>query len=321
MPGYHPPMSTICLIGVGRMGEPLCAGLVRAGYRVRAYDVLAERREAALSRGARTPDSAAAAAAGADVLLTVLPGPTEVAAAVDDAVLGALAPRATWIDMSSNTPTDAEPCWKRAAAHGVGVLEAPIGGSPADAAAGRLRLYVGGEDALLERHRPLLSAMSDRITHVGGPGTGYVAKLLVNLLWFGQAAATAEALLLGRRAGIDLGVLTETLAAGPASTAFIRHDLPALLAGDYLTDFGLDRIHDQLTAVTALAERLDTPHSITDTVRRLHGEALERYGPADGELLGVALLEEKAGILLRHPVAPVANSSAGVAERPAESHP
>ncbi|MFF2999414.1 NAD(P)-dependent oxidoreductase [Streptomyces sp. NPDC057950] len=314
-------MSTICLIGVGRMGQPLCAGLVRAGYRVSAYDVLTERREAALSHGARTPDSAAAAAAGADVLLTVLPGPAEVATAVDDAVLGALAPGATWIDMSSNTPTDAEPCWKRAAAHGVGVLEAPIGGSPADAAAGRLRLYVGGEDALLERHRPLLSAVSDRITHVGGPGTGYVAKLLVNLLWFGQAAATAEALLLGRRAGIDLGVLTGTLAAGPASTAFIRHDLPALLAGDYLTDFGLDRIHDQLTAVTALAERLGTPHSITDTVRRLHGQALERYGPVDGELLGVALLEEKAGILLRHPVPPGANSGTGAAESPTDSHP
>ncbi|MFE2136274.1 NAD(P)-dependent oxidoreductase, partial [Streptomyces sp. NPDC059466] len=204
VPGYHPPMSMICLIGVGRMGEPLCAGLVRAGYQVTAYDVLAERREAALAHGARTADSAAAAAAGADVLLTVLPGPAEVAAVVDDAVLGALASRATWIDMSSNTPTDAEPCWKRAAAHGIGVLEAPIGGSPADAAAARLRLFVGGEGALLEHHRPLLSVVSDRITHMGGPGTGYVAKLLVNLLWFGQAAATAEALLLGRRAGSDL---------------------------------------------------------------------------------------------------------------------
>ncbi|MER6442768.1 NAD(P)-dependent oxidoreductase [Streptomyces sp. NPDC001185] len=301
-------MSTICLIGVGRMGEPLCASLVRAGHRVRAYDVLAERREAALSRGARTADSAAAAASGADVLLTVLPGPAEVVAAVDDAVLAALAPGATWIDMSSNTPTDAEPCRRRAAAHGVGVLEAPIGGSPADGAAARLRLFVGGDGDLLERHRPLLSAVSDRVTHVGGPGTGYVAKLLVNLLWFGQAAATAEALLLGRRAGIDLGVLTETLAAGPASTAFLRDDLPALLAGDYLTDFGLDHIHDQLTAITALAERLGTPHDVADTVRRLHGEALARYGPADGELLAVALLEERAGILLRHPATPGAHS-------------
>ncbi|MCX4571832.1 NAD(P)-dependent oxidoreductase [Streptomyces sp. NBC_01571] len=313
-------MSTICMIGVGRMGEPLCAGLVRAGYRVRACDVLAERREAALSHGALAPDSAAAAAAGADVLLTVLPGPVEVAAAVDDAVLGALAPQATWIDMSSNTPTGAEPCWKRAAAHGVGVREAPIGGSPADAAAARLRVFVGGEDTLLERHRPLLSAVSDRITHVGGPGTGYVAKLLVNLLWFGQAAATAEALLLGRRAGIDLGVLTETLAAGPASTAFIRHDLPALLAGDYLTDFGLDHIHDQLTAVTALAEQLATPHSVADTVRRLHAEALERYGPADGELLAVALLEEKAGILLRHPATAAADGDTDAAEWRTERH-
>ncbi|MFE2136273.1 hypothetical protein ACFW9X_24280, partial [Streptomyces sp. NPDC059466] len=116
------------------------------------------------------------------------------------------------------------------------------------------------------------------------------------------------------RPALDLAVLTGTLAAGPASTAFIRHDLPALLAGDYLTDFGLDHIHGQLTAVTALAERLDTPHGIADTVRDLHGEALARYGPADGELLAVALLEEKAGILLRHPDTPVADSGAGEAD-------
>ncbi|MFD3456237.1 NAD(P)-dependent oxidoreductase [Streptomyces sp. NPDC058691] len=297
-------MSTVCLLGVGRMGGPMCGNLVRAGHEVRAFDVLPERREAVLSSGAQWPGSAVAAARGADVLLTVLPGPAEVAEAIDDSVLEALAPGAVWIDMSSNTPSAAAPCRERAAAHGVGFLEAPIGGSPGDAAAGRLRLFVGGEAALLDRHRTVLSAVADRVTHLGGFGTGYTAKLLVNLLWFGQAAATAEALLLGDRAGIDLGVLTEVLAESPASTAFIRRDLPALLAGDYLASFGLDHIRDQLAAVTALAAQFGTPHAIADTVRRLHEEALEHYGPADGELLAVALLEAKAGTLLRHPVQP-----------------
>ncbi|KOV73857.1 MULTISPECIES: NAD(P)-dependent oxidoreductase [unclassified Streptomyces] len=294
-------MSTICLIGVGRMGEPVCRRLVLAGHEVRAYDIRPERRAAVRSCGARWSDSAVAAASGADVLLTVLPGPAEVTAAVRDVVLQALAANATWIDMSSNAPTAAGPCREQAAAHGVGFLESPIGGSPADAGEARLRLFVGGDATLLERHRPLLSAVADRITHVGGPGTGYTAKLLVNLLWFGQAVATAEALLLGRRAGIDLGVLTDILAAGPASSAFVRRDLPALLAGDYLPAYGLDRIHDQLAAITALAEQCGTPHAVADTVRRLHQEALERYGPVDGELLAVALLEERAGTLLRHP--------------------
>ena len=282
----------------------MCGNLVRAGHEVRAYDVRPELREAVLSCGARWPGSALSAATGAEVLLTVLPGPAEVAEAIVGGVLEVLAPGGTWIDMSSNTPTAAAPCRERATALGLGVLEAPIGGSPQDAAAGRLRLFVGGEAALLERHRPVLSAVADRVTHLGGHGTGYTAKLLVNLLWFGQAAATAEALLLGDRAGIDLGVLTEVLAGSPASTAFIRRDLPALLAGDYLASFGLDHIHDQLAAVTALAAHFGTPHAIADTVRRLHEEALAHYGPADGELLAVALLEAKAGTLLRHPAQP-----------------
>jgi 3-hydroxyisobutyrate dehydrogenase len=301
-------MSTICLIGAGRMGEPIGAQLIRAGYRVRAHDVRPERREAMRAYGAECPDSAVAAATGADVLLTVLPGPAEVSAVIDDGVLEVLADGATWIDMTSNTATAAAPCRERAIALGRGVLEAPMGGSPADAAAARLRLFVGGDADLLAHRRPLLSLLSDSITHIGGHGAGYTAKLLVNLLWFNQATATAEALLLGQRVGIDLGVLTETLAAGPASSSFIQNDLPSLLDGDYLAGYGLDRILDQLTAVTTLAADVGTPHALADTVRGIHQAALERYGAVDGELLAVALLEEKAGALLRRPPARAADT-------------
>lgn len=289
----------ICLIGVGRMGEHIGANLARAGYQLQAYDIDPQRGRAVLAHGARFAASAEEAAEGADVLLTVLPGAAEVASAVNNTVLRALAPGATWIDMSSNTPAASEELVRRAAAHGVNVLEAPIGGSPADAAMGRLRLFVGGEEALLARHRRMLSAVASDITHVGGHGAGYTAKLLVNLLWFGQAVATAEALLLAQRVGIDVEVMAETLATGPASSAFIQNNLPSLLAGDYLTTFGLDHIRDQLTAVTDLAERLGTPHTLADAVRQVHEDALEQYGPLDGELLAVALLEERAGTLLR----------------------
>jgi 3-hydroxyisobutyrate dehydrogenase len=90
-------------------------------------------------------------------------------------------------------------------ARGIDVLDAPVGGGVAAARAGALQLFVGGESAVIDRCRPVLEALADpgSITHAGGTGTGYVTKLLVNLLWFGQAIATAEALLVGRRAGID----------------------------------------------------------------------------------------------------------------------
>ncbi|MFG2957577.1 NAD(P)-dependent oxidoreductase [Streptomyces sp. NPDC048291] len=293
--------SRVALVGVGRMGTPLCGRFVSAGHSVTAFDVRPEREQPARSLGADWAPSAIAAAAGADVLVTVVPGPREAEAALPDAVFGALAPGAIWIDMTSNAPAVAAVLRERAAAHGVDVLEAPLGGSPDDAEHGRLRLFVGGSPEVLDRCRPLLDAVTttDRISHMGGPGTGYTTKLLINLLWFGQATATAEALLLGRRAGIDLAVLRDTLAGSAAGSDFIRRDLSALFAGNYLPSYGLDRIRDQLEIITGEARDLGTPHGIADVVLDVHRRALERFGSVDGELLAVALLEEAAGTLLR----------------------
>jgi 3-hydroxyisobutyrate dehydrogenase len=115
--------------------------------------------------------------------------------------------------------------------------------------------------------------------------------------------ATGEALLLARRAGIDLDVLRQTLATSAASTAFVRDDLGdlgALLDGDYLTSFGLDRCCEELTAIADLARELRVPSQLTQVVEQTYQRALRRFGPVDGELLAVALLEEEAGLRLRH---------------------
>jgi 3-hydroxyisobutyrate dehydrogenase len=164
-----------------------------------------------------------------------------------------------------------------------------------------LHLFVGGEASAVEKHRALLEVLGDpgRIVHVGGHGTGYTAKLLVNLLWFGQAVATAEALLLGQRAGIDPAVLEHALVGSSAASAFIRRDIGLVFHGDYLTSFGLDRICEELETVTALAADYQVPWELSDLVRRTYDRARARYGPVDGELLAVALLEEEAGHKLR----------------------
>ena len=97
--------------------------------------------------------------------------------------------------------------------------------------------------------------------------------------------ATGEALLLARRAGIDLDVLRQTLATSAASTAFVRDDLGALLDGDYLTSFGLDRCCAELTAIADLARELRLPSQLTQVVEQTYQRALRRFGPVDGELL------------------------------------
>lgn len=178
----------------------------------------------------------------------------------------------TWIDTSSNASALAEPIRALAAERGVDVLDAPVGGGVAAAQDATLAFYVGGSAEVLDRHRGVFDALGDprRLVHVGGPGTGYTTKLLVNLLWFGQAVATAEALLLGKRAGIDLGVLRGALADSAAASRFVSSDLDALFAGDYLTSFELDRCCEELANVTAQAHELGVPFELSDLVERIH---------------------------------------------------
>jgi 3-hydroxyisobutyrate dehydrogenase len=282
---------------------PMCANLVAAGHSVSAGDARAELEQAVTECGGQWRATLAEVAAGADVLITMLPGSREVREVMaGSGVLTALPSTAVWIDMSSSSAAAGRELAAAAQARGVGVLDAPVGGGILAARTGKLQVFVGGDAAVLDRCRPVLEALADpaRIIHVGGNGAGYTVKLLVNLLWFGQAVATGEALLLAGRAGIDLDVLRQTLATSAASTAFIRDDLGALLDGDYLTSFGLDRCCEELTAVTDLARELAVPSQLTQLVEQTYQRALQRFGPVDGELMAVALLEEEAGLQLRH---------------------
>jgi 3-hydroxyisobutyrate dehydrogenase len=296
-------MLDIAFVGLGRMGAPMCAALVRGGYNVTATDKRAECEPVAIACGASWQDTPAHASAAANVLISMLPGAREVHEAMlgEGGALKSLPAGAAWIDMTSNSPAAVRPIQERAMKQGVEVLEAPVGGGIAAAREGSLQLFVGGEASVVERYRALLEVLSapGQIVHVGGHGAGYTVKLLVNLLWFGQAVATAEALLLGQRAGIDLAVLHDTLADSSAASTFIRRDIGSVFRGDYLASFGLDRICDELEAVTALAGEYQVPWELSDIVLQTYRRALARFGPADGELLAVALLEDEAGLKLR----------------------
>jgi 3-hydroxyisobutyrate dehydrogenase len=296
-------MLDIAFVGLGRMGAPMCAALVRGGYNVTATDKRAECEPVAIACGASWHDTPAHASAAANVLISMLPGAREVHEAMlgEGGALKSLPAGAAWIDMTSNSPAAVRPIQERAMKQGVEVLEAPVGGGIAAAREGSLQLFVGGEASVVERYRALLEVLSapGQIVHVGGHGAGYTVKLLVNLLWFGQAVATAEALLLGQRAGIDLAVLHDTLADSSAASTFICRDIGSVFRGDYLASFGLDRICDELEAVTALAGEYQVPWELSDIVLQTYRRALARFGPADGELLAVALLEDEAGLKLR----------------------
>jgi 3-hydroxyisobutyrate dehydrogenase len=276
------------------MGLPVCARLVGAGFEVIASDRNANRQAEVEAAGGRWADSPADAALDCDVLLTVLPGSPELVDVMAP-LLPRFRPETSWLDLTSAAPQVGTQL--RALAGGVECLDAPMGGGPGAARAGGLELFVGGAEETVERHRPILEALGG-IQHVGPPGAGYLVKLLVNLLWFGQAVATGEALIMARKAGLDLSTVRDAMANSAADSRFIREGLDALFAGDYMTDFGLDRCCEELDAVVRLAFEQDIPFELAGVVRDLYAGALEQYGPADGELLAVKFLEERSGVSL-----------------------
>jgi 3-hydroxyisobutyrate dehydrogenase len=288
----------IGVLGIGRMGLPIARNLVAAGHAVAVYDRDVARSAAA---GTAVAESAAALATSSDILVTVLPGVAEI----EEAMIGArplvelLPAGALWLDFTSNDPRVARAIADRAASRDIQAVGAPMAGGVAAAQTGSLRFYVGGASNAVERVRPVVERVGS-LDHVGeNIEAGYLAKLLANLLWFGQVVAVTEALLLGQALGLSPTVLRNRLAASAGGSVFIDEYLDRLLDGDYLETFGIDRCVEELEILVSLARAADVPFELSSTVARLHREALERFGAIDGELLAAKLLEERAGATLR----------------------
>jgi 3-hydroxyisobutyrate dehydrogenase-like beta-hydroxyacid dehydrogenase len=289
------PVRRVGLIGLGRMGLPICARLVEHGFSVVCTDLDGVRRELGARAGAATAGKTEDAAAGANVVVTVLPGPTEVMA-VAEAVTAAMTSGAVWLDLSTASPAAARTTAAAAERHRVAVVDAPLGGGPPAAAEGRLLSFVGARPEDLERVRAVLAVVADRVVHVGPPGSGYAVKLLANALWFGQAVAAAEALTIATRAGLDPELVRAALSQSAASSRFLTDDAPALLGGDTMPWFALARCAEQLGSLSAFADELAVPTDALDAVREVHAAALAHYGDVDGELLGAQFVAERAGV-------------------------
>ncbi len=280
------------------MGMAICARIVQAGFPVTATDLRRELQPAAIAAGARWVDSLADVGSRCDVVISVLPGAAEVGALIDPLV-EALAPGSTWIDLSSATPEVADQIAGAARAHDLRALDAPMAGSPTAARSGRMLVFAGGAADDVETQRDLLETFASRVLHVGDAGSGYLVKLLVNLLWFGQAVAASEALALAARFGLDLETFRGAVQESAAASRFMETDAPVLLRGDDMPAFSLRRCLDELEGVLELAQRRDVEVSLAQRVTELYADALARYGDVDGELLAARLVAERAGVQFR----------------------
>jgi 3-hydroxyisobutyrate dehydrogenase len=205
---------SIAFIGLGHMGGPMAANLHKAGHRVTAFDLSADALAKAREQGLQVAASAAEAAEGAQAVVSMLPASRHVESLFlgDDGLLARLAPNTLVIDCSTIAPASAQKVAQAAVARGHAMLDAPVSGGTAGAAAGTLTFIVGGEASVLERARPVLQGMGKNIFHMGGAGAGQVAKLCNNMALGVIMAVTGEALALGTAHGLDAKVLSQMMA-------------------------------------------------------------------------------------------------------------
>ena len=248
-------------IGLGSMGGAMARNLAVAGHDLTVYDLDPARVEDLVASGAGAAASGQELAGGVDVLLTSLPGPHQAAAAMPG-LIDALSPGATWVDMTTNDRELQLELARRAQARRIAVLDAPVTGAIDGARTGNLTIFVGGSGPVIEQFRPYLELLG-QIIPCGPLGTGNVAKLVTNQIWFINAAAIGEALVLGKKAGVELPVLWEAMKNSVADSFVTRHDVPSIFAGHYDPSFTLDLCCKDLGLIAAMSETTQTEMPMT----------------------------------------------------------
>jgi 3-hydroxyisobutyrate dehydrogenase len=198
-------MATIGFIGLGNMGGPMAANLVKAGLAVRGFDLAPRAREAALQAGVTVAATATAVAEGAEIVVTMLPAGPHVRDIYDDpAGPLAVAPKGTlFIECSTIDVETARAAHVAAATAGMASLDAPVSGGVAGAVAGTLTFMVGGEAAAFARGEPVLAAMGRRIVHCGAATAGQAAKICNNMILGASMIAVGEAFVLAEKLGLS----------------------------------------------------------------------------------------------------------------------
>jgi 3-hydroxyisobutyrate dehydrogenase len=206
-------MSKIAFIGLGNMGAPMAANLLKAGHALRVFDLVTQSVSSLVEKGAQVAETAAQAVEDAEIVITMLPASKHVESLYlgENGLLKQCPKHALVIDCSTIAAESARRVADAAAQLGLSMIDAPVSGGTGGAIAGTLTFIVGGKPNDLERARPILEKMGKNIFHAGAAGAGQVAKIANNMLLGIAMAGTAEALALGVANGLDPKVLSEII--------------------------------------------------------------------------------------------------------------
>src|ERR1700722_12120071 len=195
-------MTTIAFIGLGNMGGPMTANLVKAGHKVTAFDLVAASRDQAKADGAAIAESSVGAVKGAEVVITMLPAGKHVISVWTD-VIPAMAKGALIIDCSTIDVESAKAAHALAAKHGVSSVDAPVSGGTGGAKGATLTFMCGGEEKAFASAKPVLEKMGKKIVHCGGAGAGQATKICNNMILAVSMIAVCEGFALAEKLGLS----------------------------------------------------------------------------------------------------------------------
>jgi len=287
------------------MGQHMATHVLEADHEVAVHDLRREAGKIHEAAGATWANTAAHAADGAEVVFTSLPGPSDVESVAlgENGLLPAMQPGAVWFDLSTNSPTVVRRLHARFAESGIHMLDAPVSGGPHGARSSRLAIWVGGDEAVFNRYRPLLEAIGDQPMYIGPIGTGTVAKLVHNMATFAVQTALAEVFTLGVKGGVEPLALFKAIRYG-ASGRMRTFDrlLDQFLPGQFdQPSFTLRLAQKDVKLANELAKEIGVPMPLGELTLAELTEALERgWGDRDARV-AMLLQEERTGLDIHVP--------------------
>ena len=278
----------IGFIGLGIMGSRMAANLQKQGYSLVVFNRTRAKAEPLLGPCGGLSDSPAKLAEQVDVLFTMLahPDAVEQAALGRNGFLDHLKPNALWVDCSSVNPSFSKKMAAEAARREIHFVDAPVTGSAVPAAEAKLTFWVGADPADLEKIRPLLLCMGNKIVHTGGQGTGTSMKMVVNLLLGTGMAAFAEGMALGEGLGLSQKMLFDSLLGTPPVAPFLASKREKIESGNYETEFPLRWMQKDMHLASVSAYESGVAMPLSNAAKELYRLAM-REGHASQDFSAI----------------------------------
>ena len=290
---------TVGVVGLGIMGGAFARNLAKAGWRVIGTDLSSARRREAAKAGVEIAGSAAEVAAAAPVVLTSLPKPQALMTVARE-IAGAKLKGKTIVEMSTFTISDKEKAEKVLRKAGHTMLDCPVSGTGSQAAAGDLVFYASGDSKVVRKLQPMFSAFGRKVYDVGPFGNGSKMKYVANLLVAIHNVASAEAMVLGMKAGLDPQLIFDLITAGAGNSRVFELRAPMMVKGNYkAATMKIDVWDKDMSVIGGYAKKIKVPTPLFDATKPVYAKAEKSgYGAQDTAAV-CAVLEKMAKVKRR----------------------